>query len=98
MQQESTQRQNDAEAAKLVKEQVEKDWKRFQEEGNEEVRLWRAKVAQMKANGEKGRLLKPKILTKKEWMVARMGAEVNNRLDNAFVQLGIDVDEEEGDE
>ena len=96
-QQESAQHQNDAEVAKLAKEQVEKDWKRFQEEGNEEVRLWRVKVAEMKANGEKGRLLKPKMLTKKEWLVARLGADVVEGLNNAFVQLGSDVDDEEGD-
>jgi hypothetical protein len=97
-QQESAQRQNDVEVAKLAKEQVEKDWKRFQEEGNEEVRLWRVKVAEMKANGEKGRLLKPKMLTKKEWLAVRLGADVVDGLNNVFVQLGSDMDDKEGDD
>lgn len=98
VQQESARRKSDVKAARLAKEQVEKGWERFRGEGDREVRLWRTKVAQMKVNGKKGRLLKPKILTKKEWIVVRMGAEVGDRLNNAFVQLGSDVGEEGGDE
>ncbi len=52
--------QDDAEEAKKMKEQLEKDWKKYEEEYNEGVKMWKAGVEQRKAAGKKGHLLKLK--------------------------------------
>jgi len=42
--------QDDAEEAKKMKEQLEKDWKKHEEEYNEGVRIWKAEAERRKAS------------------------------------------------
>ena len=63
---------DDVEEAKKVKEQLEKDWKKFKDEYNEAVSRWKVEVDRRKAAGEKGQLLKPKKMAKKAWMATHI--------------------------
>jgi len=64
-------RQEDAEEAKKAKEMLERDWKKYEEEYEEGVKLWKAEVERRKAAKEKGRILKPKKMAKRVWLAAR---------------------------
>ena len=63
--------QEDAEEAKKAKEVLERDWKKYEEEYEEGVKLWKAKVEQRKAAKEKGHVLKPKKMAKRVWLAAQ---------------------------
>lgn len=90
-------RQDDAEEAKKMKEQLEKDWKKYEEEYNEGVRIWKAEVERRKAAKEKGRLLKPKKMTKKVWLAAHVGTVGEDIATDALGDVGSDMDDEDGD-
>lgn len=90
-------RQDDAEEAKKMKEQLEKDWKKYEEEYNEGVRMWKAEVERRKVAKEKGRLLKPKKMTKKVWLAAHIETAGEDIATDALGNVGSDTDDEDGD-
>src|SRR5260221_1280248 len=91
------QHQGDAEEAKKMKEQLEKDWKKYEEEYNEGVKMWKAKVEQRKAAGEKGHLLKPKKMTKKVWLAAHIEMVGEDIAMDVLGNVGGDMDDKDGD-
>ena len=80
-----------------MKEQLEKDWKKYEEEYNEGVKMWKAKVERRKAAGEKGRLLKPKKMTKKVQLAAHVKTVGEDIATNVLGNVGGDVDNKDGD-
>ena len=91
---EMAQRQSDADATKLAKDLIEKDWNKYLDEYNEGVTMWKAEVTRRKVEGIKGRYLKPKKMQKKDWLDARAGIHTISH-DGVEERAGSDNDEAE---
>jgi hypothetical protein len=70
----------------------------YEEEYDEGVKLWKVEVERRRAAGEKGRLLKPKKMTKKVWLAAHITTVGENISTDVLGVIGGDTDDEEGDE
>ena len=86
-------RQEDAEEAK-AKEVLERDWKKYEEEYEEGVKLWKAEVERRKAAKEKGHVLKPKKMAKRVWLAARATITSDDIDTSAVDDAGDDMEAE----
>ena len=93
---EMNQHQDDAEEAKGVKEQLEKDWKKYEQEYDEGVELWKAEVERRKQAGER-RPLKPKNMAKRVWLAAHVIFTANDDAASALDDANGEINNDEVD-